>query len=116
MKKTIFSLAVFFLALTALVGCQQELQNVRVKVKHEVTSKDTLIGFVAMAGEDSMLFSIADARFQNGLMLPGDSVIVDYIEGRGDTLRALVVTVLPKIEVVKQPEPTDSLITAPAKK
>ena len=52
---------------------------------------------------------------QNGLMLPGDSVIVDYIEGRGDTLRALVVTVLPKIQVVKQPEPTDSLITAPAK-
>ena len=106
MKKTIFSLAVFFLALTALVGCQQELQNVRVKVKHEVIAKDTLIGFVAMAGEDS----------QNGLMLPGDSVIVDYIEGRGDTLRALVVTVLPKVQVVKQPEPTDSLITAPAKK
>ena len=46
-----------------------------------------------------MLFSIADARFQNGLMLPGDSVIVDYIEGRGDTLRALVVTVLPKVQV-----------------
>ena len=74
MKKTIFSLALFFLSLTALVGCQQELQNVRVKVKHEV-----------------------------------------IIEGRGDTLRALVVTVLPKVQVVKQPEPTDSLITAPAK-
>ena len=50
-------------------------------------------------------------------MLPNDSVIVDYIDGKNDTARALVVTVLPKNTVTINPEDNQSkkLITAPIK-
>lgn len=50
-----------------------------------------------MDGEDSIVFNLNEVRYNNGVMLPNDSVIVDYIDGKNDTARALVVTVLPKM-------------------
>ena len=48
-------------------------------------------------------------------MVPNDSVIVDYIDGKNDTARAFVVTVLPKKAITINPEDNKNkeLITAP---
>lgn len=58
---------------------------------------DTLKNLTVMDGEDSIVFNLNEVRDNNGVMLPNDSVIVDYIDGKNDTARALVVTVLPKM-------------------
>lgn len=60
------------------------------------THADTLISFTGVTDGDSLKFDLAEARFNNGLMMTGDSVIVDYIDGDNDMKRAMVVTVLPK--------------------
>ena len=83
------------LALT-LTGCKPKLKNVHVYVTKVDLSGDTLKGFTGRTVEDSIKFSVDQARFNNGVMYLRDSVIVDYIDGKNDTARALVVTVLPK--------------------
>jgi len=60
-----------------------------VKVAPEMISIPDMV--VGIEGGDSMVFSMKDARIQNGVAIPGDSVIIDYIEGE-DAFRALVVT------------------------
>ena len=71
-----------------------------------------------LAGTDSLLFKLDDAHFVNGSPIPGDSVIIDYIKGRRDTLRALVVTVhnnLKPSRIIElgKVDPNAELITAP---
>lgn len=76
--------------------------------------KDTLISMsVSMQSGDTTVFNLDNARFQNGIMMVSDSVIVDYIEGRNDTMRALVVTLLPKITPFTKPDIRDTLVTMP---
>lgn len=60
-----------------------------VKVMPKMVSIPDMV--VGIEGGDSMVFSMRDARIQNGLAIPGDSVIIDYIEGE-EAFRALVVT------------------------
>lgn len=59
------------------------------KVMPEIVNIPDMV--VGIEGGDSMVFSMKDARIQNGLAIPGDSVIIDYIEGE-EAFRALVVT------------------------
>ena len=68
---------------------------------------------VLTVGDEEMTVTLLDARFQNGIFLQGDSVILDYIDGKDNTLRALVVTVLPK--PAQYFEPSDTLITKDSK-
>ena len=65
---------------------------------------------------DTLLFDMSEARIIGALFVKGDSVKVNYIDGKGDTLRALVVSVIPKdIHFITPSEPSsDTLITAPA--
>lgn len=114
MKKLFFMFAVAALVLTAMSGCKKELQTVHGLVTNVDIRHDTLIAVTLSADDQSMVFKLDDARFQQGIMLAGDSVIIDYIEGETDSLRALVVTVLPKVILPETPAPTDSLITAPS--
>lgn len=116
MKKITFLSLVLFSALL-FVACggksDGQLHNIRGLVKHVRPNSDSIpMLTLGIENSDSLLFTLADAKLQNGMMLPGDSVIVDYIGG-DDALRALVVTVLPKpIQPVEKP---DTLVTAPAK-
>ena len=99
MKKFIqLSLIFLGVALTTLSGCSSkpQLKNLRVMVYSVNTHADTLIDFTGVQDGDSLKFNLAEARFNNGLMMPGDSVIVDYIDGDDDMKRAMVVTILPK--------------------
>lgn len=110
-----------FLSLLSVAGvlcllftsCTSELQNVRGLVTYVQVRHDSLLGMKLLNGSDTLLFRMTDALIQNGMMMPGDSVIVDYIEGRHDSLRALVVTLLPKTAPVQVPQASDTLITVP---
>ena len=78
---------------------------------------DTVVSTLLAVDKDTLYFKLADARFVNGMMVPGDSVIINYIEGREDTLRALVVTILPKTpRYLELDVPTsDTLVTTTPK-
>ena len=91
-------LAVVALVLTAMTGCRKGLQNTRGVVKSMKITHDSLKSMVITYNEDgdTMLFSLREARIQRGIMMIGDSVIVDFVDGKDDSLRALVVTTLSK--------------------
>ena len=93
----------------AFVGCKSELKNVRGQVKSVEIKNDTLKSMVLAVDGQDRIVRLTDAQFQNGIALEGDSVILDYIDGRKDSLRALVVTVLPR--PAQYFEPSDTLIT-----
>ena len=113
MKKTFLALVVLCGLATALVGCKPELKNIRGRVKSLTVANDTLKSMVLTVGDTENIVNLFDARFQNGIALAGDSVIVDYIDGKENTLRALVVTVLPK--PAQEFVPSDTLITVDTK-
>ena len=81
--------------------------------------KDTLLSMTLIINEDgdTMLFNMDDARIQRGMMMPRDSVIVDYMYGQGDTIKALVVTLISKVKLdLEEDQGTklpDSLVTTP---
>lgn len=116
MKKIVlFSVLSLVACVLTLSGCREKgLQNVRGEVKSVNVHKDTLISMTVNVNEagDTLLFYLSDARFQQGIMMPKDSVIVDYIDRR-DSLKALVVTALPKTHLLGDVKPTDTLLTAP---
>ena len=109
-------LAVVALVLTAMTGCRKGLQNTRGVVKSMKIFHDSLKSMVISYNEDgdTMLFSLKEARIQRGMMMIGDSVIVDYIDGKDDSLRALVVTTLSKpTRIIEEGvAPSDSLEVA----
>lgn len=84
-------------------------------VVHIKVLKDSLITARVANGSDTALLKLADARFVNGMFIKGDSVQVDYIEGRDDTLRALVISVIPKpvhyIDLNDSAEKSDTIVT-----
>ena len=98
MKKNIcFLIIALFAMALSFSGCgKPKLKNVRVQVYSLNTHSDTLIDFTGVKDGDTLRFNLGNARFNNGVMMRGDSVIVDYIDGDDDMERALVVTVLPK--------------------
>ena len=117
MKKIVFTAALLVSLALSLVGCKQELQETRgVVTELEVEGDTILCSRIAVDG-DTLLFKMTEARLLNGMFVSGDSVVVNYIEGRNDTLRALLVQVLPKTPHVIEPakESNDSLVTRPVK-
>ena len=113
MKKTFLALVVLCGMAVAFVGCKPEIKNVHGQVKSLAIDNDTLKSMVITIGDAENIVTLLDARFQNGIALAGDSVIVDYIDGKENTLRALIVTVLPK--PAKEFVPSDTLITVDSK-
>lgn len=80
-------------------SCKPKLKNARGLVKNVYIYYDTLKAMTVQMSEDegdTMVFNLSEARLNNGIMMPQDSVIVEYINGRHDTARAFVVTILPK--------------------
>ena len=109
MKQAFLALIVLCSMAVVFVSCKPELKNVRGQVKSVEIKNDTVKSMIlAVDGQDKAV-KLTDARFQNGIAMAGDSVILDYIDGRADSLRGLVVTVLPK--PAHYFEPTDTLVT-----
>lgn len=115
MKKIVFTLALTGCLALSLTGCKQELQETRGVVTDMEFDSDTLLCTRVAVGGDTLLFKVNEARMINGMFVKGDSVMINYIEGRNDTLRALVLSVLPKAPHVIEPgkESNDSLVTRP---
>ena len=110
MKKIFLALVVVCGMTMTLTGCHPELKNVRGQVKSVTVDRDTLKAMVLTVDGQDHIVTLLDARFQNGIALTGDSVILDYIDGKDNTLRGLVVTVLPKA-IQQEFVPSDTLIT-----
>ncbi|HBF06516.1 MAG TPA: hypothetical protein DDW28_10725 [Prevotella sp.] len=105
MRKVFLFLVVSVCVLLSLGSCgKKELKNVRGLVKSVQIDNDTIRSLTVVCGEDSMIFNLDSARYNEGIMVPADSVIVDYIDGKGDTAIALVVTVLPRAAKIIQQE------------
>lgn len=117
MKKIVFTASLLVSLGLSLVGCKQELQETRGVVTELEFDSDTLLCTRIAVEGDTLLFKVNEARMVNGMFVKGDSVMINYIEGRNDTLRALVLSVLPKAPHVIEPakESNDSLVTRPVK-
>lgn len=101
------------------VGCgKPKIETVRAFVTGVDVHEDTLKSMKVQTTDGEKVFKLDDVRFNEGIMMKGDSIIIDYIKGKTDTLRALVVTVLPKaphyVDVEK--DTTQELLTVPADK
>lgn len=111
--KKLFLFAMLGLSLLTVVNCsgKKELKQTKGVVIELKTIQDSLVTARVTVGSDTLLFKLADARFVNGMFIKDDSVSIDYIEGQGDTLRALVIAVLPK--PIRYVEKSDTLVTRP---
>ena len=116
MRKLFLSILAFALLIIGFNSCgKPEIKKVRGLVKDVKIEDDTVTNLTISMGEDTMVFNLDEVRYNNGVMLPKDSVIVDYMDGKNDTARAFYVTVLPKKAVTINPEDNKNkeLITAP---
>lgn len=99
MKKYFIALGLVVISANVLLSCKPKLKDVNgVVTDVDITGNhtgDTVHTMCLFNGEDTLLFKMDDAQYSNGLMLKGDSVDVSYIQGKGDTLRALLVHVKP---------------------
>jgi len=113
--KKLFLFAVLSLSLLTIVSCsdKKSLKQTKGVVTDLKTVKDSLVTAKVAVDGDTLLFKLADARFVNGMFIKDDSVQIDYIDGRGDTLRALVINVLPKaVQYIDlNSAPSDTLVT-----
>ena len=98
-----------------LTSCKPKLKDCKGLVTQVEFNQDTLKSMKVQTADGEFIFNLKDVRFNEGIMMKNDSVIVNYIQGRHDTLRALVVTVLPKsahyIDIKK--DTTKELLTSP---
>ena len=113
MKKAFLALMILCGMAAAFTGCKPELKNVRGQVKSVEISNDTLKSMVLSVDDKDNIVKLTDAKFQNGIAMVGDSIILDYIDGRADSLRGLVVTILPRS--VQSFESSDTLNTTSLK-
>lgn len=103
MKRKIHIIALVIMAIMGcLTSCKEKLNHVDGVVTEVEASQlmDTLKSMKLYDGEDTLLFGLQDAEYNNGIMVKGDSVQVHYIKGHGDTLRALLVYVKPRASKV----------------
>ena len=97
MKKFFAIYCIVALGMTlTITSCKEKIKTVRGKVASVENHGDTLISMKVTDGEDSLKFNLDEAQFNNGIMLIGDSVIVNYFNGKDDAYRAAVITVLPR--------------------
>ena len=119
MKKLILAFTFFCGCILAMTSCgNKEIKDVEGLVVDIKTVNDSLSSAKVLIDGDTVVFKMTDARFINGMIMYGDSVKISYIEGRNDTLRALIVNITPKAPHYFDPEAAknDTLITAPAVK
>jgi hypothetical protein len=103
----------------AMTGCgSNEIKDIKGEVVDFKADNDTLTSARILVDGDTVILKMTDARLINGMFLPRDSVKISYIEGRKDTLRALIVSIIPKAPHYFDAEAAknDTLITAPAVK
>ncbi len=108
MKKTLF-FASMLLLLSVVFSCQRKgikEYKGRVDALYEKTLTMVVDG-------DSIVFNRTAARYTNGPIMLGDSVIVRFTDSKSkDTIKALMIYLIPK--AYHEQEFTDTLASAPA--
>ena len=106
----ITSTLLFLLVLIAC-SCQEKIQSTHGKVKKMTDST-----LVAIIDKYDIVFDIKDARYDNGAVMFGDSVIIHYVgDLREKKAKALLFKLIPQpgkvVEAVY--DPSKELVTAP---
>ena len=115
MKKNIILWSLLLGGIFAFSSCKEKIKDKDGVVTSVSMSQlgDTLYSMKIFDGKDTLVFSLRDAEYDNGVMLKDDQVTVHYIKGNGDTLRALLVYVKPSatktIEI--KPDTTKELLS-----
>lgn len=117
MKRLLYLFFSFCLLGLIVAGCNEnKLKTVRGEVVELDILHDTIISNLILSVDgDSLLFNLKDAQFVNGDVFSGDSVEIDYVSTKSDTLRALLVSLINKSAHVLIPSQmsNDSLVTLP---
>ncbi len=119
MKKTIFAFTLLCGFILTLASCGgKEIKDITGLVTSFDTKDDSITSTKLLVDGDTIIFKMTDARFINGMFMAGDSVKISYIEGRNDSLRALIVNVIPRTPHYFDAEAAknDTLVTAPVVK
>ena len=95
-NKIFVILACLCLLFTATSCSNKKIKTIRGLVTKVEANVDTLKSMTLSTSDGNKIFSLGGVRFNEGVMMEGDSIIVDFTNGKHDTARALVVTVLPK--------------------
>lgn len=111
MKKYIVPVLVLTVFLSfMLTGCKEKLKQSYGTVCDIQRSGDTLLNMRMVTGEgDTLVLNLDRAKFNRGIAMPGDSVLVNHLSGRGDTLRAIIVTVMAKPTRYFRPDTTSTV-------
>ena len=88
MRKSFLYMVVFTLLLVlGISSCgKPELKKIRGIVKNVRVDDDTLKNLTVMEGEDSIVFNLNEGRYNNGVMIHNDSVIVECIDSKKDNV------------------------------
>lgn len=119
MKKTIFAFTLLCGFILTLESCGgKEIKDITGLVTSFDTKGDSITSTKLLVDGDTIIFKMTDARFINGMFMAGDSVKISYIEGRNDSLRALIVNIIPRTPHYFDAEAAknDTLVTAPVVK
>ena len=119
MKKTIFAFTLLCGFILTLESCGgKEIKDITGLVTSFDTKGDSITSTKLLVNGDTIIFKMTDARFINGMFMAGDSVKISYIEGRNDSLRALIVNIIPRTPHYFDAEAAknDTLVTAPVVK
>lgn len=119
MKKTIFAFTLLCGFILTLASCGgKEIKDITGLVTSFDTKGDSITSTKLLVDGDTIIFKMTDARFINGMFMAGDSVKISYIEGRNDSLRALIVNIIPRTPHYFDAEAAknDTLVTAPVVK
>lgn len=115
MKKFVFVWIALISIIFSLSSCKEKIKDVEGVVTNVDINPDgdTIRSMKVFNGEDTLIFTVKDAQYANGVMLANDNVKVHYLSGNGDTLRAVLVYVKPRPSKVIELEPdsTKPLLT-----
>lgn len=118
MKKLFYLFFSFCLFGLTITGCHEnKLKTVKGEVVNlDILNDSILANLVLSVDGDSLVFSLKEAQYINSGIFSGDSVEIDYIEGKTDTLRAMLISIISKSANIIIPSEMagDSLVTIPA--
>ena len=116
--KKLFLAIVLFSMMLSFISCSDNINKLKetTGVVTDIEGNGNLLSVAKILVDgDTAIFKLSDARFINGIFMVGDSVSISYVKGNKDTLRALVVNLVPQTPHYFDAESAkgDTLITAP---
>ena len=91
MKKIVFVFICILSLVATLTSCEEKIQKCRAAVKEMNDS-----AMVTKIDKYDIKFDTKQAKFMGGAVMPGDSVVIDYVgDLRDKTAKAVIVSLIP---------------------